>query len=137
VVEETEVDDDDDGDEGGRLRLTRTWARRGSGDGSRRRRHGDEDDDEEASLAVLEREPGQYGTLRSRVAEAVRGSVSGDQQQKDPRKRRPSVQAIIDIGKGLKKRADSLVLRKDSGAELQESLPQVSGGYKFKWHRHE
>ena len=137
VVEETEVDDDDDGDEGGRLRLTRTWARCGSGDGSRRRRRGDEDDDEEASLAVLEREPGQYETLRSQVAEAVRGSVGGgDQQQKDPRKRRPSVQAIIDIGKGLKKRADSLVLRKDSGAELQEVLPQVSGEYEFKFHRH-
>jgi hypothetical protein len=131
VVEETEVDDEDE--ENHRLRRVKPHC--GSGDAGGGRRRGDEDDDEETALAAWQSEVGgRSRTVRSR---AENGSVGGDQrQQKDPmkRKRMSSVSvkfseaavAIVDIGKGPKKRADS-VWRKDSGVEMQEPLQQVSG----------
>jgi hypothetical protein len=136
VVEETEVGsgdkDDGDGDEGLRLRrMGSSWWSRGGDDG---RRSDDEDDDGGVSLAAVDSEVGPFGGVRTRAAEAVHGSVSSrrrpSQPQKDPKKRKLSAmfsEAIIDIGKGIKKRTDSLVWRKDSGAEMQEEpLPQVS-----------
>lgn len=129
-MEETEVDDEDEENH----RLRRVKPHYGSGEGSAGRRRGDEDDDEETALAAWQSEVGgRSRTVRSR---AENGSVGGERQQKDPmkRKRMSSVSvkfseaagAIVDIGKGLKKRADS-VWRKDSGVEMQEPLQQVSG----------
>jgi hypothetical protein len=128
VVEETEVDENED-EADLRLRRVKPQHCTGSGDAGGGNRRGDEDDDEEASIAAWRNEVGRFGPVRSR---AENGSVGGDQQQKDPRMRKLSVRlseaadAIVDIGKGLKKRADS-VWRKDSGLELQEPLQQVSG----------
>jgi hypothetical protein len=136
VVEETEVgSEDDDEDDGLRLRrMGSSWWRRGSDGGRHRDDTDDDDDDEGDALAAVDSEVGPFGAVRTRAAEAVHGSVSSrrrsSQQQKDPRKRKLSAmlsEAIIDIGKGIKKRTDSLVWRKDSGAEMQEEpLPQVS-----------
>lgn len=94
------------------------------------------DEGEEVEVGDLEGEGEggwRFGNVRSRAAGAVNGSVCGDgededeeqrgQRQKDPRKRKLSVmfsEAIIDIGKVIKKRADSLVWRKDSGVGVPE-----------------
>jgi len=131
VVEEMEVnEDEEEGDEGLALRRMGPSVRRcGSMDSFGRyrlRRNDDDDDDDDDGERV------QGGTVWSRAAEAANGSASEEQQQqqqqKDTNKRKLSeifADAMADIGKVIKKRADSLVWRKDSGAELPEVLPQV------------
>lgn len=136
VIREMEVEGEEDGDvDGGdeALGLRRMFPRFrdwGSVDV-------EVDDGEEVEVGDLEGEGegeggGRFGNVRSRAAEAINGSVCGDgeedeeqrgQRQKDPRKRKLSVmfsEAIIDIGKVIKKRADSLVWRKDSGFGVPE-----------------
>ena len=133
VVEELEVGVDDygDGDGGGE--------EEDGGELRRMPRVRRCDDGEAWPVGIEEGECEQCARIRSRQAvEAENGSAVEEQrrhhhqQQKDGKKRKLSVmfsEALTDISKVIKKRTDSLVWRKDSGAELPaEILPQVRSG---------